>query len=76
MTPEDVIKAVMKEKGYSYATLAEKMGHSNASYISERLRRKTTLRTDRFIEILEAMDCEIVVKDKIGKKQSWKVDNE
>ena len=76
MGPEEIVRDVMHAKGFSYAKLADKLGYATASVVSDQLRRKNGMRTDNFVKMLEAMDCEIVVKDKIGKKQSWKVDNE
>lgn len=71
MDAAELIKAVMAEKGYSSATLAKKLGCSTPSFVSEKLRRENGMRTDWFIKMLEAMDCEIIIKDSIGTKKTW-----
>lgn len=76
MNASELIKAIMAEKGYSNATLAKKLGYSTPSFVSEKLRRENGMRTDWFIKILNAMDCEIIIKDKIGTKKSWILSDE
>ena len=76
MTAAELIRAIMTEKGYSNAALAKKLGCSTPSFISEKLRRENGMRTDWFIKILNAMDCEIIIKDKIGTKKSWILSDE
>lgn len=71
MTASELIKAVMKEKGYSNQKLASDMGYSTASYVSEKLRRKKGLRVDWFVKMLNEMNCEIIVRDTIGNKNQW-----
>jgi hypothetical protein len=34
------------------------------------------MKIDNFIEMIEAMDCEIVIKNKIGKKEHWVLTSE
>lgn len=76
MNASELVKAVMKEKGYSYATLSKKLGCSTPSFVSEKLRRENGMRTDWFIKMLNAMDCEIIIKDTIGAKKVWKLSSE
>lgn len=72
----ELVKAVMKEKGYSNATLAKKLGCSTPSFVSEKLRRENGMRTDWFVKMINAMDCEIVIKDTIGAKKTWMLSND
>lgn len=71
MNAKTLLKEAMTTKGYSFRALAAKLNYSTASYISERVRRNNTMRLDKFIEMIEAMDCEIIIKNKIGKKEQW-----
>ncbi len=73
MTASELIKAVMKEKGYSNQKLASDMGYNTASYVSEKLRRKNGLRVDWFVKMLNEMNCEIIVRDTIGNKNQWEL---
>ena len=76
MNVSELIKAVMAEKGYSNATLAKKLGCSTPSFVSEKLRRENGMRTDWFVKMLNAMDCEIIIKDTIGTKKTWTLSND
>ena len=76
MNATDLIKEIMKEKGWTCATLAKKLGCSTPSFISEKLRREKGMRIDWFIKILNAMDCEIIVKDTIGTKKQRVLTND
>lgn len=76
MNASELIKTVMAEKGYSNAKLAKKLGYSAPSFVSEKLRRENGMRTDWFAKILNAMDCEIIIKDTIGTKKTWILSND
>lgn len=73
MKGTELLKAVMKEKGVSSAVLAEKLGYKTPSFVSEKLRRENGVRTDWFAKMLNAMDCEIIIKDKVGSKKQWQL---
>ena len=76
MNASELVKAVMAEKGYSNATLAKKLSYSTPSFVSEKLRRENGMRTDWFVKMLNAMDCEIIIKDTIGTKKTWTLSND
>jgi hypothetical protein len=75
MNATELIKAVMAEKGYSAAALAKELGCSTPSFITEKLRRKNGMRTDWLVKMLGAMKCEIIVRDTIGQKKKWVLDD-
>lgn len=75
MNEIEIVKALMKAKGMSGKTLAEKMGHNTASAVTNRLQSKT-MTVEKLIEILAAMDCELIIKNKVGDKESYSVENE
>lgn len=62
MNTSEIIRTMMKEKGYTYRSLAEKLGYSTPSAISQRL--KTNITVEVFLRFLEAMDCELRVYSK------------
>lgn len=74
MKPEDIIKALMKLRGFSNYSLADKMGYSTASGVSEKLRRKQGMRVDNLVSFAEAMDCEVIIRSKLKDKMEWKVE--
>ena len=75
MNEIEIIKDVMKEKGMSGKFLAEKMGYTTASAVTNRLQGKT-ITVEMLIKLLDALDCELVINHKAGSKQSYIVKNE
>lgn len=70
---KEVVREVMKQRGYSMIFLAEKCGYSTASAISTKLAGKNGMRTDILNKLLSAMDCEIVIKSKLTDKGEWRI---
>lgn len=75
MNEIEIVKTLMKTKGFSGAKLADKMGFNTASAVTNRLQSKT-MTVEKLIELLAAMDCELVIKNTVGDKESFVVDNE
>ena len=73
MNAIQIVSEVMKKRGFTNAALAKKLGYSTASGVSERLRGKKDMRVDTLVQFLEAMDCEVIIKSKIGDKEQWTV---
>ncbi len=63
----------MQERGYTYQALADKLGYRSASGVGERLRNKNAMRVDVMFKMLEAMDCELVVRSKTAPNKEWVV---
>ncbi len=74
MKPNEIVKAIMKQRGYSNAALAAKLGKSTASAVSNPLSRENGMRTDTLMEMLEAMDCELIIRSKLKDKLEWKAE--
>lgn len=75
MNEIEIVKAMMKTKKASGAVLAEKMGYKTASAVTNRLQSKT-MTVEKLVELLGALDCELVIRHKIGDKETFVVDNE
>lgn len=73
MNIDKIIKEIIARKGYTQKSLAHKMGFDHTSGISEKLRRKEGMRVDTLVKILDAMDCEIVIKSKTNKDE-WRIE--
>ena len=71
MNGKNVVRQVMKLRGISGRVLAEKLGYAAGSGVTERLRNEQDMRTDTLAKFLEAMDCEIIVRSKLGDKKQW-----
>lgn len=74
MKPNEIIKEIMKLRGFSNQSLATKLGKSTASAVSTKLSREKGMRVDIFLEMIEAMDCEVIVKSKLADKTQWKIE--
>ena len=63
MNEKEIVREVMKLKGYNQTLVAEKAGLKRQSNVAEMLRSRN-LRVDNLVRLLEAMDCELVVRSK------------
>jgi hypothetical protein len=81
MKPNEIIEAIMKEKGISKAQLGRACGiespdENNKSYqtdvIGKRLKQKK-MSVELFVEMLDAMGYTVIVDQK-GKKGEYEVD--
>lgn len=75
MNEIEIVKAMMKTKKASGAVLAEKMGFKTASAVTNRLQSRT-MTVEKLIDILDALDCELLIRHKMGDKETFVVDNE
>lgn len=75
MNEIEIVKTMMKTKKASGAVLAEKMGFKTASAVTNRLQSRT-MTVEKLIDILDALDCELVIRHKMGDKETFVVDNE
>jgi hypothetical protein len=75
MNEIEIVKALMKAKGVSGAVLADKLGYKTPSAVTNRLQSKT-MTVEVLISLLGAMDCELIIKNKVGGKESFVVENE
>ena len=75
MNEIEIVKQMMKTKKASGAVVAEKLGFKTASAVTNRLQSKT-MTVEVLVNILEALDCELIIRHKMGDKESFVVDNE
>jgi len=75
MNEIQIVKTLMKAKGVSGAVLAEKLGYKTPSAVTNRLQSKT-MTVEVLVNLLEAMDCELIIKNKVGGKETFVVANE
>ena len=75
MTEKDVVRELMSLRGWSQAKLAEEAGFKSQSNITGLLNQNHNgIRIDNLFKMLDAMGCEIVVRDKMGSKKEWIID--
>lgn len=71
-----IIKDVMKLRGFSFNTLAAKLGKSTGSAISNPLSRENGMRINTLLEMASAMDCEVVIRSTLKDKSEWVISKE
>ena len=77
MNAKKLIRLIMKERGHTYQSLADKLGYATPSGVSQRLiSGSKDMRVDSMLSMLEAMDCELVVRSKLSDKYEWVVTGE
>lgn len=75
MNEIEIVKKLMTAKGKSGAFIAEKLGYNTPSAVTNRLQSKT-MTVEVLIKLLDALDCELIIKNKADSKESFVVDNE
>lgn len=75
MNEINIVKKLSKDKKMSYAIIADKAGFATPSGVSNRLAGRS-MTVEVLIQILEAMDCELIIRNKIGDKETYLVDND
>ena len=74
MKPKEIIRELMKTKGYSNLSLAKKLGKSTPTTVSNALSRENGMRIDTFMKMLDALDCDIIVRSRLKDKTEWKLE--
>lgn len=74
MTEKEVVREVMAMRGWSQAKLAEEGKLGTQSNITGLLNNnKNGVRVDKLFAMLNAMGCELIVRDKMGSGKEWKI---
>lgn len=73
MKPNEIVKEIMRTRGFSNQSLAATLGKSTASAVSNPLSREKGMRIDTLVEMVEAMDCEVIVRSTLKDKAEWLV---
>lgn len=68
-----IIREIMQKKGYTNESLAQKCGYSTPSGVSNIICRDGGMRVDNLFKLLDAMDCEIIIRDNVGYGEEWVV---
>lgn len=73
MTATEIVKELMSIRKWSQSKLAEETGFKRQSNITGILNRGSSMRVDNLQKMVEAMDCELIVRAKDGSEREWKV---
>lgn len=63
MTGTEIVREIMDDRRYTQQKLSELAGYKRQTNVSELL-RSNNMRIDHFVRMIEAMDCEVIVKSK------------
>jgi DNA-binding Xre family transcriptional regulator len=75
MTEKEIVREVMALRKWSQSELAAEAGFKSQSNITGLLNNnKNGIRIDNLVKMLNAMGCEVVVRDKMGSGKEWTVD--
>ncbi len=77
MNEIEVVKTLLGIKKWSFKFLAEKIGKKSGGVIGNRLSGRS-MTVEALLEMLDAMDCELVVRPKSGSgiKETFTIVNE
>jgi transcriptional regulator with XRE-family HTH domain len=75
MNEKEIVREIMGIRKWSQADLAREAGFKSQSNITGLLNNnKNGIRIDNLVKMLNAMGCEIVVRDKMGSDKEWRVE--
>ena len=75
MNEKEIVREVMGLRKWSQADLAREAGFKSQSNITGLLNNnKNGIRIDNLVKILNAMGCEVIVRDKMGSEKEWRIE--
>lgn len=75
MNEKEIVREVMELRKWSQKQLAKEAGFNSQSNITGLLNNnKNGIRIDNLVRMLNAMGCEVVVRDKMGSGKEWEVE--
>lgn len=75
MKPSKVIKSLMVLKDVTFQFIADELGKNSNATVSNAVYREERMKLETFMEILNTLDAEIVVRTKDGKFE-WTISDE
>ena len=76
MNAGQVVKEAMELRNHSAATLADKLGYAFRSGVTERMRKKNEMRISTLLLMLDALDCELIVRSNGKDRKEWIISRE
>lgn len=74
MNSKDVIREALKVRGWTQRRLNEEMHYKSVSTVAGYLNRGDSILVSTLFELLDKMGFEIIVRDKMGSKTEWKIE--
>lgn len=75
MNEKEIIRTALKVRGINQTILANRANLKRQSNVAEMLRGKS-MRVDNLVRLLDAMDFDVIIKDRNGanRENVWKVE--
>lgn len=71
---QELLKLLIKDSNNTYQSLSDKLNYSSLWVISSHLNTtKGSMRVDNVYQLVNAMNYQLIVKDKMGTNQEWEV---
>lgn len=61
MKSNEIVRKIMKKTGNTHQSLAEMLGKSTGSYVSNKLYRANSMRVDSLVNLLNAMGYKVLI---------------
>lgn len=71
MTDKEILKAAIEKRDYNQVILAKEMGYATQSCVSERFRRKQSMRCDIFVKFMDFLGFDVVIRSRRADKTEW-----
>lgn len=71
MDLQSILKALINSRGYTYKVLGELLGGKTTQAISDRLNKRSSMSVNTLLTFLDALGCELVIRDKNEKRDVW-----
>lgn len=75
MNEKEIVKEIMKIRGWSQSQLAKEAGYKSQSNITGLLNNSQSgMRVDNLLRMVDAMGCKIIIRDKMGSNKEWVIE--
>lgn len=75
MNEKEVVKDIMKMRGWSQSQLAKEAGYKSQSNITGLLNNSQSgMRVDNLLRMVNAMGCKIIIRDNMGTNKEWVIE--
>lgn len=71
MDIRNVIKMIMKEQGFTYELMGQKMDGKSRQQIADRLNRPVTMNLSTLFKFLDVLDCDLVIRSRRKGHEEW-----
>lgn len=74
MKAREILNTIREKDEITQQELVKKLGWKSQQQVSQVLTREGSMRVDTFVEMLKAMNYEVIVRKNVGKSEEWVVD--